>query len=37
VIAEMEYADLCDRLETELVDQDFCGLSFLLRAWAPRP
>lgn len=36
VIEEMEHAAVCDRLETELSNQDFCGLSFLLRAWAPR-
>jgi len=37
VIEEMEHAALCDQLATELTNQDFCGLSFLLRAWAPRP
>jgi ubiquinone/menaquinone biosynthesis C-methylase UbiE len=37
VIEEMEHTALCDQLETELTNQDFCGLSFLLRAWAPRP
>jgi len=37
VIEEMEYAALCDLLATELINQAFCGLSFLLRAWAPRP
>ena len=37
VIEEGEHAALCDRLETELTNQEFCGLSFLLRAWAPRP
>ena len=36
VIEEREHAALCDRLETELVSQEFYGLSFLLRAWAPR-
>lgn len=37
VSEEMEYTALCDRLKTELADQAFCGLSFVLRAWAPRP
>lgn len=37
VIEEMEHAALCDQIETELTNQDFCGLFFLLRAWAPRP
>ncbi len=37
VIEEREHAALCDQIETELTNQDFCGLSFLLRAWAPRP
>ena len=37
VIEEREHDALCDQLETELTNQDFCGLSFLLRAWAPRP
>jgi SAM-dependent methyltransferase len=36
VIEEREHAALCDQLATELTNQDFCGLSFLLRAWAPR-
>ncbi len=36
VIEEIEYAALCDLLATELTNQEFCGLSFLLRAWAPR-
>jgi ubiquinone/menaquinone biosynthesis C-methylase UbiE len=36
VSEEMEYAALCDQIETELTRQDFCGLSFVLRAWAPR-
>ncbi len=36
VIEEREYVPLCDRIETELTSQEFCGLSFLLRAWAPR-
>jgi ubiquinone/menaquinone biosynthesis C-methylase UbiE len=37
VIEEMEHVALCDQIETELTNQAFCGLSFLLRAWAPRP
>lgn len=37
VIEEREHAALCDQIETELATQEFCGLSFLLRAWAPRP
>ena len=36
VIEEQELAALCDRLDTELASQEFCGLAFLLRAWAPR-
>lgn len=36
VIEEREYAALCDQLDTELTSQEFCGLSFLLRAWAQR-
>lgn len=36
VLEEMEHTALCDRLETELTNQEFRGLSFLLRAWAPR-
>ncbi len=36
-IEDQEYAALCDQLDTELSSQEFCGLSFLLRAWAPRP
>ena len=36
VIEEREYVPLCDRIETELTSPEFCGLSFLLRAWAPR-
>jgi ubiquinone/menaquinone biosynthesis C-methylase UbiE len=36
VIEEREHAALCDQLEMELTSQAFCGLSFLLRAWAPR-
>ncbi len=37
VIEDQEYAALCDQLDTELSSQEFCGLAFLLRAWAPRP
>lgn len=37
VIEEREHATLCDQLEIELTSQQFCGLVFLLRAWAPRP
>ncbi len=37
VIEEREHATLCDQIETELTNQEFCGLSFLLRVWAPRP
>ena len=37
VIEEIEHAALCDQLDTELSSQEFCGLSFLMRAWAPRP
>jgi hypothetical protein len=37
VIEEMEQAAVCDQLAGELASPDFCGLSFLLRAWAPRP
>ena len=36
MVEEREYAALCDQLETELSSQEFCGLTFLLRAWAPR-
>jgi len=36
VIEEQEHAALCDRLNSELSSQEFCGLAFLLRAWAPR-
>jgi hypothetical protein len=36
VIEEAEYVTLCNRLEEELTHQDFCGLFYLLRAWAPR-
>jgi len=37
VIEAMEHAALCDQLGTELASQEFCGLAFLLRAWAPHP
>ncbi|HEV2583194.1 MAG TPA: class I SAM-dependent methyltransferase [Ktedonobacteraceae bacterium] len=37
VIEELEHTTLCHQLDTELASQEFCGLSFLLRAWAPRP
>jgi len=37
VIEGREQAALCDQLATELTSHAFCGLSFLLRAWAPRP
>jgi ubiquinone/menaquinone biosynthesis C-methylase UbiE len=36
VIGEMEHAVLCVQLEAELSNDDFCGLFYLLRAWAPR-
>ncbi|HJT55398.1 MAG TPA: class I SAM-dependent methyltransferase [Ktedonobacteraceae bacterium] len=36
VIEEREHAVLCDQLDTELLSQEFCGMAFLLRAWAPR-
>ncbi len=36
VIEEREYSTLCEQIETELARQEFCGLSFLLRAWGPR-
>lgn len=36
VIEEREYAALCDQINIELATKEFCGLSFLLRAWAPR-
>jgi len=36
VIEDQEHTTLCDQLDTELSGQEFCGLSFLLRAWAPR-
>jgi len=37
VIEEMEHAALCGQIEEELAGREFCGLSFLMRAWAPRP
>ncbi len=36
VIEEVEHAALCDQLAGELASREFCGLSFLLRVWAPR-
>jgi ubiquinone/menaquinone biosynthesis C-methylase UbiE len=36
VIEDQEHAALCEQLDTELSSQEFCGLAFLLRAWAPR-
>ena len=36
VIEEREHAALRDQIQAELTSQDFCGLSFLLRVWAPR-
>ena len=36
VIEEMEHATLCDQLDGEIASTEFCGLSYLLRAWAPR-
>jgi hypothetical protein len=37
VIEEMGHAALCGQIETELTNPAFCGLFFLLRAWAPHP
>lgn len=37
VIEDEEHAALCDQLDSELSSQEFCGLAFLLRAWATRP
>jgi hypothetical protein len=37
VIEGMEHAAVCDQLAGELASPDFCGLSFFLRVWAPRP
>jgi ubiquinone/menaquinone biosynthesis C-methylase UbiE len=36
VIEEREFVVLCSQLEMELALPAFCGLFFLLRAWAPR-
>ena len=36
VIEDQDHASLCEQLGTELASQEFCGLAFLLRAWAPR-
>jgi predicted O-methyltransferase YrrM len=36
VIEEVEHATLCSQLERELGIPEFCGLFYLLRAWAPR-
>ena len=36
VIEEKEQAALYEQLDTELTSQEFCGLAFLLQAWAPR-
>ena len=36
VIEEIEHAALSNQLEGELASHEFCELSFLLRAWAPR-
>ena len=36
VIEEKEHATLCSQLERELISPEFCGLSYLLRSWAPR-
>jgi len=36
VIGEVEHVALCNQLEMELTNQDFCGLFQFLRAWAPR-
>ena len=36
VIEEREHATLCSQLERELSIPQFCGLLFLVRAWAPR-
>jgi predicted O-methyltransferase YrrM len=36
VIEEREHATLCSQLEKELAIPEFCGLFYLLRAWAPR-
>ncbi len=36
LIQERDYVALCERLQEELARREFCGQSFLLRAWAPR-
>src|SRR5205085_1491428 len=36
VIEDQEHAALCEQLDMELSSQEFCGLAFLLRSWAPR-
>jgi hypothetical protein len=36
VIEDQDHAALCEQLDTELTSQEFCGLAFLLWAWAPR-
>jgi hypothetical protein len=36
VIEEREHATLCSQLDGELISPEFCGLFYLLRAWAPR-
>jgi ubiquinone/menaquinone biosynthesis C-methylase UbiE len=36
VIEDQELAALCEQIDMELSCQEFCGLAFLLRAWAPR-
>jgi ubiquinone/menaquinone biosynthesis C-methylase UbiE len=36
VIEEREHATLCSQLERELISPEFCGLFYLMRAWAPR-
>ncbi len=36
LIEDMEHAAVCDQLAGELASHDFCGLSYLLRVWAPR-
>ena len=37
VVGERDYVALCEQLDSELSSQEFCGLAFLLRAWATRP
>ena len=36
MIEDQEHTALCGQLDSELSNQEFCGLAFLLRAWAPR-